>query len=169
MIPSLLQNAVRDRLLEFRRDVRSTKGLNQGSHRIHQMIYEMFDPPSAPREMKLQAGTHHSPTKTRPVTHRIVSVGDAQHTLLEQVHDLPVQRSLKPIGDVPGKLLVQQDGFLADRGIKLNRALNYFGRCLRPADDFNQWDNVWWIERMANENTLGVLAIRLHHAWRYSR
>ena len=87
----------------------------------------MFNPAGAAAQVPLKAGSHHSPTKPRPIAHRIVCVGDAQHTLLDQVHDLPVQRSLKPIGDMSGKLLVQQNGFLADGRIECDRPLNCLG------------------------------------------
>ncbi len=68
-----------------------------------------------------------------------------------------------------GKFLVQQDWFLANGRVERDSPLNRFGRCLRSAHDFNQRDDMGWIERMPNEDALGVLALRLHDAWRYSR
>ena len=39
----------------------------------------------------------------------------------------------------------------------------------RLADDFHQRDDVRWVERVPDQDTLGVLALRLHDTRRYSR
>src|SRR5262249_15774449 len=101
-ISSFLQNAFGDRFLELRRDIRSAEGLDHSGQRIHQVLDEMFDPARTAAEVPLQTGPHHSPAKSRPVAHPIVRGRDAQHTLLDQVQDLSVQRSLKPVPYMTG-------------------------------------------------------------------
>ena len=60
----------------------------RGGHRIHEVIHEMFDPAGAAAQVPLKTRAHHPPTKSWPITHRIVGISDTQHTLLDQVHDL---------------------------------------------------------------------------------
>src|SRR5258708_28471084 len=129
----------------------------------------MFYPTRTTRKVPLQTGSHHSPPQAGAITHCIVGVADIQHALLNQIHDLFVESDLEPIADVPGKFLVELDRLLSNRSIERHRALNRFGRGLAATDHFNQRNDVWRIERMPDEYTLGVFAIRLHDAWRDAR
>src|SRR6476661_5839025 len=60
------------------------------------------------------------------------------------------------------------DRFLPNRSVKRKRLLNRLWRCLRSSDNFDQRDDVWRIKGMSDENTLWMLAVRLHHARRNS-
>ena len=54
-------------------------------------------PPGAAAEVPLQARTHHAPAQPGPLAHGIVGVRDAQHALLNEVHDLAIERRLEPV------------------------------------------------------------------------
>src|SRR5438270_4807879 len=120
------------------------------------MIHEMFDAADATAEMPLQTRAHHSPARSRSIAHRHVCVFNAQHVMLNQIHDLLVERRLQPISDVTGKFLFQMDRFLSNRCVKRERSLNRFWRCIRSADNLHYWDDVWRIERMSDEITFGL-------------
>ncbi len=168
-ISSLPQDSVDDRLLEFRRDVWSAEDLNHAGQWVHKVFHEMLNPAWATAEVPLQTGSHDSPTKSRPIAHGNIRVGDAQHTLLNQIHDLFVERRLESVPNMTGKFLSQVDGLLTNRCIEGQRLLDCVGRCLGSSDYFDQRNKVRRIERMLDEDTLGVLALRLHNARRYPR
>src|SRR5207237_6688058 len=108
-------------------------------------------------EMPLQTRPHHSPARSGPITNSNVRVLDAQHVVLNQIHDLLVERRLQPIADMAGKFLLQFDRLLPDRRVKRERLLNCIRRCLRSSDNFHYWNDVWRIKRMSDENALRVL------------
>src|SRR6267378_5567073 len=101
------------------------------------MIHEMFDAAGATAEMPLQTRPHHSPAWSRSITNSNVRVLDAQDIVLNQIHDLLVERGLQSVSDVTGKFLFQMDRFLPNRGVKRDRLLNRFRRSLRAADNFH--------------------------------
>src|SRR4051812_37355543 len=101
------------------------------------MIHEMLDATGATAEMPLQTRPHHSPARSRTITNSNVRVLDAQHVVLNQIHDLLIERGLQPVADVTRKLLFQLDRLLSDRCVKRERLLNRFRRSLRPSDDFD--------------------------------
>src|SRR5262245_55216960 len=100
----------------------------------------MFDPTGAATEVPLQTGTHDAPTKPRPPAHGIIRICDTQHALLDEVHDLPIERRLEPVCGMPGNFLPQMDGPLSDGRIKRHRLLDSVGRSLRSADNFDERD-----------------------------
>src|SRR5204862_7139904 len=86
-------------------------------------IHEVFDPARAAAQVPLQALTHYAPAKPRPIANGRISVLDAQHTLLNEIKHLAVECGLKAVSHMPGKLLLQMNRFLADRGIERHRLL----------------------------------------------
>src|SRR5438874_10911067 len=101
------------------------------------MIHEIVDAAGATAEMPLQTWPHHSPAWSRSITNSNVRILDAQHVVLNQIHDLLVKRRLQPVSDVTGKFLFQMDRFLSNRGVKRKRLLNRFRRSLGAADNFH--------------------------------
>jgi hypothetical protein len=101
------------------------------------VFHEMLDPACATAEVPLQAGAHDAPAQSRPPAHGIVGVGDTQHALLNEVHDLAVESRLESIPDVAGKLLVQQDRLLSNRRVERHGLLDGRRRGLCAAHDFN--------------------------------
>src|SRR5438445_598238 len=61
------------------------------------MLHEVLDSARSAAEVPLQTRTHHAPTQSGPVAHGVVRILDAQHTLLNQVHDLAIERRLETI------------------------------------------------------------------------
>ena len=136
---------------------------------IHEVVHEVFDSASAAAQMPLQALTHHAPAKPRSIADGRISVLDAQHALLDEVEHLAIERRLQAVRDMAGKLLLQVNRLLADRRVERHRRLDRFGRGLRSADHLHERNDVRRVERMPDEDALGVLALRLHHARRDSR
>ena len=81
----------------------------------------MFDSPSAPAKMPLQTLPHYAPANARSIANGSVRVFDAQYALFDKVKHFAVERGLKTVGDVPGKLLLQMDRPLADRSVEADR------------------------------------------------
>src|SRR6185436_8664190 len=92
----------------------------------HEMFGKMVDSISTTSKMPLQAGTHHSPTQTWSITHRIVGITHIQNALLNQVQDLFIKRGLYTVSNVTGKFLVQKDRFLSYRRIERDCLLDCF-------------------------------------------
>src|SRR5205085_4497220 len=117
-------------------------------------FHEMFDPACAAAEVELQIGAHDSPAESRPPAHRIIGVGDTQHVLLNEIHDLFVESGLEAVRGMAGNFLAQKDGLLSDRLIKCHRLRDGGGRCLRATHDFDQWNDVRRVEGMPDQATL---------------
>ena len=130
------------------------------------MLHEVLDASRPAAEVPLQTRPHDAPSQPGAVAHRVVRVLDAQHVLLNQVHDLAVERGLEAVGDVTGQLLPEVHGLLADRRIELHRPLDGARGRLHAADHFHQRNDVRRIERMSHQAALGVRALRLHDAGR---
>src|SRR2546430_7986600 len=73
------------------------------------MLHEVLDASRPAAEVPLQTRPHDAPSQPRAVAHRVVRVLDAQHVLLNQVHDLAVERGLEAVGDVTGQLLPRSE------------------------------------------------------------
>src|SRR2546422_1875600 len=65
------------------------------------MLHEVLDASRPAAEVPLQTRPHDAPSQPGAVAHRVVRVLDAQHVLLNQVHDLAVEREVM--------YLIQQD------------------------------------------------------------
>ena len=91
-----------------------------------------------------------------PQRERSVDVGDADDALAYQVIHLAGQRSLQPVGDMPGHFLVQADGPLAQSRIEFRSAPDRLLGGLCSADDLDQRDQVRRIERMRDDAALRV-------------
>jgi hypothetical protein len=60
----------------------------------------MLNAAVTPAEVKQQIGSHYAPTKSRSPTHCSIGISDIQHTLLDEVYDLPIQRALDTVRDM---------------------------------------------------------------------
>src|SRR3954469_24225489 len=123
------------------------------------MIHEMFDAASASTKVPLQTRPHHPPTRPWPIAHGHIRILNAQHVVLDQIHDLFVERGLQPVTDVTRKLLFQLDRLLPDRCVKRERLLDRVRRSFRSSDNFHQWNDVRRIEWMSYKNSFRVLAL----------
>src|SRR5215475_1017092 len=124
----------------------------------------MFDSARAATKVPLQTRTHHSPAQAGTVAHGIIGIANTQHAILNEIHNLFIERRLETIANVTRKFLVQLNRLLADGGVERDRLLNRFRRRLRSPDDFDQRNEVWRIERMTYQDPLSVLRVRLHDA-----
>jgi hypothetical protein len=86
-----------------------------------------------------------------------------------EVGDLAVKGRLQAVPDMTVQVLVLPNGLLADRRIEGHRLPDRFRRRLRSANDFHERDDVRRVERVPDEDTLGVLAPRLHDTRRDPR
>src|SRR3989442_5718260 len=85
------------------------------------MLHEVLDASRPAAEVPLQTRPHDAPSQPGAVAHRVVRVLDAQHVLLNQVHDLAVERGLEADGAVTAQLPPEAHGLLADRRIEMHR------------------------------------------------
>ena len=70
--------------------------------------------------------------------------------------DLAEQRSLKPVGDMAGHLLMEPDRPLAEPAVEFRDTVDGLLGRLRAADDLDQRDQVRRIEGMPDHTPLGV-------------
>src|SRR5438094_7078128 len=112
--------------------------------------------------MPLQALTHDAPAESWSVRNRNIRVVYAQHALLDEVEHFSIERRLQAVGHMARKFLPQLNRLLPDRRVERHRLLNDCGRCLATPDDFHERDDVRRVEWVPDEDTLGVLALRLH-------
>src|SRR5208283_1192448 len=117
-------------------------------------------------EMKEQVGSHDAPSQPGSPAHCGIGIRDAQDVLMDEVHDLPIERRLESICDVADNLLAKMDGLFADGRVKLDCPLNRIRRCLRAPNHLDQRNQVWRVKRMPDDATFGMLTGRLHHAHR---
>ena len=164
--PGLLEHTRGNRSLQFGRDFRIAQGLPHAAQRVHEVFHEVLDPTRAAAEVPLQTGSHHSPAESRSPAHGIVRIRNAQHALRNEVGDLAVEGRLQAVPDMTIQFLVQSNGLLADRGIEGHCSLDRFRRRFGSANDFHERDDVRRVEGVPDEDTLGVLALRLHDARR---
>ena len=86
----------------------------------------MLNSALAARQVKEKIGPHYSPTQSRSPAHSGIRISDIQYALLDEVHDLTVERGLEPIGHVAHDLFAHVDGPLADRRVKRDRPFDRF-------------------------------------------
>ena len=91
---------------------------------------------------------------------RGIDVGDAGDTAGEEMDGLAPQRGLQAVGDMPRDLAADVDRPLADARIKGDRPIDRGRRRLCAADHLDQRDQVRRVERMADDNALGMAAGR---------
>jgi len=104
--------------------------------------------------------THQRPAQPGTLADRGVDVGDAGDPGGDEMDGFAPQRSLQAVGNVPGDLAADVDRALADAGIKFHRPLNRSGGGLRAADHLDQRDQVWRVERVADDDAFGMAAGR---------
>jgi hypothetical protein len=75
------------------------------------MLHEVIDAALAAGNMPLEAGAHHTPAEPRSVGHRDIRVRDAEHSPLNQIEHLLVQRSLHAVGRVARQGLSESHRF----------------------------------------------------------
>src|ERR1700754_361607 len=80
------ENALDDLLLKLWCELRIAQPRPPCGHARHQGVHEVLDTALAATEMPQQIGTHHSPAQPGTPRHRIVGVGDVEHTRTDQVN-----------------------------------------------------------------------------------
>jgi len=98
-----------------------------------------------------------SPNAVLAPTHRCIRIRDAEHTLLDEVHDFAIEGRLQTVRDMTDHFLLQVDWSLPYRFIERNRTLNCLNRCLFAADDLNQRNEMRRIERWPMTQRSGCL------------
>src|SRR5262252_8739038 len=121
------------------------------------MLDKMLNSRLPAAEMKEQVRSHYSPAQSRSPAHGCIRISDIQYTLLDQIHDFPVECCLQPVRDVADNFLAELDRLFPDRAVKRDCLFDCFRRCVVTADHFDQRNDVWRIEWMADEDALGML------------
>src|SRR5258707_9646095 len=135
-------NAVDELLLHFGRQYRLAENLPPGRHRAGELLEEVLDAAWAAAEMVEHHVAHDTPTQTRAPAQRGVNVRSADDAFGNEVINLPRERRLQTIGDVPGHLLAHADDLFTQPGVELRGTLNRGFRGLRAADDLHQRNKV---------------------------
>jgi hypothetical protein len=109
------------------------------------------------------------PTETRTIGDRAVDLLDRGLALLDHVQGLPPLCLLQSVGDEAGDFAVHADDGLADVGEEVCGPVDSGGRRGLSADDLDQRDEVGRIERMADDESLGVGRLGGHFGHAVSR
>jgi len=102
--------------------------------------------------------SHQRPAQPGTLADRGIDVGNAGDAAGEEMDGLVPQRSLQAVCDVPCDLAADVDRPLADARIKGHRLLDRGRRGRRAADHLDQGDQVWRVERVADDNAFGMPA-----------
>jgi hypothetical protein len=97
-----------------------------GRDRAGEVIREMLNAALTTSEVKQQIGSHYAPTQSRSQAHSSIGISDIQHTLLDEVHDLPIQRALDTVRDMADHFFSNMNGLLTDRCVKRECLLHGF-------------------------------------------
>src|SRR6185436_2398175 len=101
-VAGFVQHAVDDRLLDLRTEFRElAEVFPPRGERTGQVLHEMPDSPLTASEVEQEIGSHDAPTQPWSPADRGIRIGDIQHALLDEMNDLPIERGLETIGDVP--------------------------------------------------------------------
>src|SRR5947209_17503426 len=149
-------NAVDERLLHFGRQYWLPKNLPPGRHRAGKLLEEVLDAAFAATEVVEHHVAHDAPAQARTRAQGGIDVRSADDAFGNEVINLPPERRLQTIGDMPGHLLAQPDGLLTQSGVELCGALNRGFRGLRAANDLDQRNQVRRLEGLADHGTFGV-------------
>jgi hypothetical protein len=154
-------NAVDERLLHFGRQYRLPENLPPRRHGAGELLEEVLDAALATAQMIEHQVAHDAPAQARAPAQGGVDVRSADDAFGNEVINLPRERRLQTIGDVPGHLLSQPDGLLTQPGVELCGALNRGFRGLRAADNLDERNQVRRVERMADDAALGVRGLAI--------
>src|ERR1700730_17010484 len=97
-----------------------------GRDRAGEVIHEMLNAALNTTEVKQQIGSHYAPTQSRSQAHSSIGISDIQHTLLDEVYDLPIQRALDTVRDMADHFFSNMNGLLTDRCVKRECLLHGF-------------------------------------------
>src|SRR5262249_26415665 len=149
-------DAVIELLLHFRRQHRCAEGLPPGRHRAAELLEEVLDAAGAPTEMIEHHVAHDAPAQAWAPGQGGVDVGGADDAFGDEEINLARQCTLQAVGDMTRHFLVEAHWSLSDRRVKFRCAPDCLFRSLGPADNLDQRDQVWWIEWMGDDATLGM-------------
>src|SRR5579859_7853 len=142
-------------------------------HRWTEMLKEMFDSRVPTAQIHVHELAEDGPSQPGTVRHGDVDVDQAGRILIQQIEHLTDHRRLKPVRDMTFHFLFHANRLLADLRVEFDSTCNVLSRCQLASDDFDQRDDVWWVERMAEHDTRRVgrlcLEIRNRNARRTTR
>src|SRR5258708_1907663 len=99
---------------------------------------------------------HNSPAQPGAPAQCLVHVGNADNAIGHEVIDLSCQCRLQAIGDVPRYLLAEPYGLFSQPCVERRRPLDGFFRGLGAAHDLDERNQVWRVEWMADDTTVGM-------------
>src|SRR5260221_5553131 len=105
-------NAVDELLLHFGRQYRLAENLPPGRHRAGELLEEVLDAAWAAAEMVEHHVAHDAPAQARAPAQRGVNVRSADDAFGNEAINLPRERRLQTIVDLPRHLLAHADDLL---------------------------------------------------------
>src|ERR1700722_6041579 len=149
-------NAVDELPLHFRRQHRVSKRLPPSCHGTGELLEKMLDAACTAAQVVEEHVAHEAPTQARPPAQCGIHIGGADDAFGNKIVDFPSEGGLQAIGDVPRHLLAHSNRLSSNALVEFRDALNSLFGGLGTTHDFDQWDEVWGIERMADDATLGM-------------
>src|SRR5579862_1218924 len=142
-------------------------------HRWTEMLEEMFESRVSTAQIRVHELAEDGPSQSGTVCHCDVDVGQTGRFFIQQVQHLTEHRGLNAVRDMTFHFLLHANRLLADLCVEVDRACNILRGCQLASDDFDQRDDMWWVERMPKHDTRRVgrlcLEIRDRNARRTTR
>src|ERR1700756_3035214 len=120
-----------------------------------ELLEERFEPTRAATEMERAERTVRRPSKADRTRHDVVEFIDFDDALNDEVAAFPENRPLQAVRDEAGHLLVHDARHLAERRVERDRIAPRLPARLLAGNDFDQWNQMRWVEGMPHQQPLG--------------
>src|SRR5258708_6376097 len=154
--PDFGMNAVDELPLHFGRQHRASKRFPPSCHGTGELLEKVLDAACTAAQVIEEHVAHEPPTQARSPAQRSVDIGGADDAFANKIADFPSAGRLQTIGDMPGHLFAYSNRPPSNALVEFRDALNGLFGGLGATHDFDQWDEVRGIERMADYTTLGL-------------
>src|SRR5882762_138209 len=149
-------NAIDELLLDFGRQYRVAERLPPRCHRTGELLEKVLDAPCTSAQVVEEHVAHEAPTQARSPAQRSVDIGGADDAFGNKIVNFPSKGGLQTIGDMPVHLFAYSNRPPSNALVEFRDALNGLFGGLGATHDFDQWDKMGRIERMADYATLGM-------------
>src|ERR1700733_469815 len=149
-------NAVDELLLEFGRQHRVAERLPPRGERSGELFQKMLDATFTAAQVIKKHIAHEAPTQARSPAQCGVRIGGAHDAFGDKIVNFSRKGGLQTIGHMAWHLLADSNRAPSDSLVEIRDALDRLLGGLGTTHDFDQRNEMWGIERMADYATLGM-------------
>src|SRR6266403_52444 len=149
-------NAVDELPLHFGRQHRASKRLPPSCHGTGELFEKMLDAACTAAQVIEKHVAHEAPTQARSPAQGGIHIGGADDAFGDKIVNFSRKGGLQTIGNMSRHLLAYSNRPPSNALIEFRDPLDRFFGGLGATNDFDQWNQVGRIERMADDTTLGM-------------